>query len=291
MQSHSSMSAEDIAKRLGLKRYPRSWRGRCPACDYASTFTIRAGREGRALLFCASCRDRDALARAVALVSGQDHRCVPRPDPDEAARRQRSQDRALALWSGSESLLGTPAEIYLAGRGLNALAPSPALRFRPDTPHPEGGRYPALMALTQNSAGAPIAIHRTFLMRDGRKANVEPVKASLGPTSGGAIRLQAMEPDKPLVIGEGIETSASAGLLLGLPAWAAISAGNLAKGLELPPEVRRIVVAADPDEPGRNAARDAWRRWTAEERRVRIALPDGDRDFNELLQGRETCND
>ena len=54
---------------------------------------------------------------------------------------------------------------------------------------------------------------------------------------------------QPLVIGEGIESSASAGRLMGLPAWAAVSAGNLAKGLVLPSEARRVVIAADPDDP------------------------------------------
>jgi putative DNA primase/helicase len=57
--------------------------------------------------------------------------------------------------------------------------------------------------------------------------------------------LMPINTDKPLVIGEGIETAASAGLLMGTPAWAAISAGNMAKGLVLPPEVRRVVIAAD----------------------------------------------
>ena len=131
-------------------------------------------------------------------------------------------------------------------------------------------------------------MHRTFLARDGRKASVEPVKASLGPVWGGAIRLNGHDPNlSRWSIGEGIETAASAGWLLGLPAWAAISAGNMAKGLALPPEVRRVVIAADPDDVGRKAARDAWIRWTAEGREVRIAVPDAGGDFNDLLMARE----
>jgi putative DNA primase/helicase len=78
----------------------------------------------------------------------------------------------------------------------------------------------------------------------GQKANVEPAKATLGPLCNGAIRLDpaALE----TVVGEGIETSASAGLLLGLPAWAAVCAGNLAK-LILPESVRIVTIAADRD--------------------------------------------
>jgi putative DNA primase/helicase len=161
------------------------------------------------------------------------------------------------------------------------------LRFRADTTHPCGGRLPALIALVCDVTGRPIGVHRTYLSRDGRKAEVVPAKASLGAIWGGAIRLQELSPGHLLVIGEGIETAASAGRLMGLPAWAALSAGNLAKGLLLPSEARVVILAADPDEAGRNAGRDAWLRWTAEGRSVRIALPEGKGDFNDLLRARE----
>ena len=59
------------------------------------------------------------------------------PDTNGAAMRQRKQDRALALWRGSAPVAGTPAEVYLTARGLLGLGASPALRFRPGTPHPE----------------------------------------------------------------------------------------------------------------------------------------------------------
>jgi phage/plasmid primase-like uncharacterized protein len=233
-------------------------------------------------MFCASCQDRQAVAEAVARATGQECQGSAPQDSNAAARRQSNQDRALALWLGSEPATGTPADLYLTMRGLPGLAMSPALRFRCDTPHPEGGRYPALIALVSDPDGAPSATHRTFLTKDGRKASAVPGKASLGPVWGGAIRLQPVEPDKPLTIGEGIETSASAGLLMALPAWAAISAGNLAKGLRLPLEVRRVIIAMDPDDAGRKAARAAWRRWTDEGREVRIAEPSGSDDFNAM---------
>jgi putative DNA primase/helicase len=281
------LTAADIALRLGLRRFPRSWRGRCPACDYPSTFSIRAGRDGRAMLFCSSCQDRDALADAVARTFGQERRHEPHDDRGMAVVRQRKLDAALRLWRGSEPATGTPAYVYLTRRGLPGLAASPALRFRADCPHPEGGMLPAMIALVCDMTGAPLAVHRTFLTRDGRKATVEPAKASLGPVWGGAIHLSELIEGTPLLIGEGIETAASAGPLMGLPAWAAISAGNMAKGLVLPPAARRVVIAADPDEAGRVAARDAWLRWRAEGRAVQIATPNGAGDFNDLLLARE----
>jgi putative DNA primase/helicase len=122
----TNLTAAEVAGCLGLRRYPRSWRGRCPACDYATTFSVRAGRDGRALLFCASCQDRDALVEAVARSIGVE-RQAPSFD-GEAARRQVKPERELAQWRGSESASGTLAERYLTERKLPDLAASSALR-------------------------------------------------------------------------------------------------------------------------------------------------------------------
>jgi putative DNA primase/helicase len=282
------MSARDLADRLGLKKYPRSWRGRCPCCDYrVDTLSVIVARDGTARFFCANGCSRDDLANAVVRATGP-HLLQTESGAGDAVSRERNRERALALWRGSEPAVGTLADQYLSARGLTGLAVSPALRYRADTPHPEGGRLPAMIALIIDVAGVPLGIHRTYLGRDGSKARVEPPKASLGPIGGGAIRLDPIAPNTPLVVGEGIESSASAGRLIGLPAWAGISAGNLASGLVLPPNVRSVIIAADPDKAGANAAREAWQRWTDEGRTVRIATPDGPGDFNDLLLLRES---
>ena len=277
------LTPSDLAARLGLRRSGRAWHGRCPACAY-NAFNVRAGRLDRALLWCANgCAQhelRDAVRR---LVGGH---WTPPKQPDmwtEAEARRRKQEAALRLWRSSEPAPGTPVQAYGTARGLPDLARSAALRFRPDCPHPDGGRLPAMVALVMDATGAPIAVHRTYLRRNGSgKADIERPKMFLGPVWGGAIRLDPLAPE--LVIGEGIETSASAGRMLGLPAWSALSAGNLGNGLVLPSEVRSVMIAADPDESGQKAAREAWRRWTAEGRRVRIAMPNAAGDFNDVLR-------
>ena len=72
------MRATDIAARLGLKRYPRSWRGRCPCCDYASgTFSVREGNGGRVNLYCANGCDRGELEQAVAAAPSNGSRQPP----------------------------------------------------------------------------------------------------------------------------------------------------------------------------------------------------------------------
>jgi putative DNA primase/helicase len=281
-----TQSIQDLVVRFGLKRAGRDWRGICPACGYGNgAFVVSTTRGGAVVGWCASCQDRDAIHHLIGGVS---------PPPADAARETantaRGADRALALWRGSSPMIGTPAAVYLARRGLPNLSNNHTLRFRLDTPYPQGGRLPAMLAGVSNPTGAMVAVHRTFLTLGGRKASVEPAKASLGPIWGGAIRLDVVDPARSLVIGEGVETAASAGLLMGLPAWAAITAGNLGKGLILPPEVRRVVIAVDPDNAGRIAATEAGERWTAEGREVRFAIPDGTGDFNDLLIATERTN-
>lgn len=281
------MSLPDLAGRLNLQRYTRSFRGPCPVCSYRGTFSLRAGKGDDVQMFAACGCSRDELIGAVRRVAGGDALAQHKPADNGSVRaaRERKQAAAVRMWNGSAPAAGTLADTYLTSRGLPGLATSPAIRFRGDTSHPEGGWLPGMIALVTDADGSPIAAHRTYLRRDGSsKADVEPQKATLGPVWGGAIRLDPVAAE--LVIGEGVETSASAGRLLDLPAWAAISAGNLARGLVLPAEVRSVVIAADADEAGERAARAAALRWSREGRTVRVAWPDrAGFDFNDVLRG------
>ena len=279
-----SITARELAARFGLHRAGREWRGTCPCCGYLDAFVLTE-RQGRTLAWCASCQNRDGI---VQLLRGAGtlpaHPAADAPAHNHEAATARRTARALAIWNGAELATETSADWYLSKRKLPGLAASAALRFRADTPHPAGGRLPALIALIQDVRGNPLAVHRTFLRRDGSdKAEAEPQKATLGPFSGGAIRLDPIAPR--LAIGEGIESSASAGRLLGLPAWAAIAAGNLARSLALPTQVKAVVIAADADPAGERAAREAAWRWQREGRRVQLAhLDKTGADFNDLIQ-------
>ena len=121
----------------------------------------------------------------------------------------------------------------------------------------------------------------------GGKAPVDPQKQKLmlGPCRGGAVRLAA--PGHMLMVGEGIETCLAAIQATSHPAWAALSTSGL-RALELPIDVREVIVLADGDDPGEAAARDAALRWSCEGRRVRIARPPRGFDFNDVLLGRTT---
>ena len=91
----------------------------------------------------------------------------------------------------------------------------------------------------------------------------------------------------PLVVCEGIETGLS--LLSGLMdgrhgVWAALSTSGI-KGLSLPPRPGKLIIAADGDEPGREAAQTLARSAHALGWEVSL-MPAPERlDWNDVLQG------
>lgn len=278
----TALTANDVAGRLNLKRLNRSWRGDCPACGYVGTFVLKS-KDGNPQVWCASCRDSAALHAKLNDIAGGATVTIPEHIAEDPAERIA---KAMAVWNGSVPAANTPARLYLVSRGLGHLATSPALRWRPDCSHPEGAgsRYPAMVALVSDGFDKPCAVHRTYINAQGCKSGVTPAKASHGPLLDGAIRLA--EAGRELVIGEGIETAASAGLLMNLPAWAAVAAGHMAY-VALPVVVRHVIIAADPDGPGREAARRAARRWHEQGRKVTIATPDQPgKDFSDILMAK-----
>ncbi|MCQ4161273.1 toprim domain-containing protein [Roseomonas sp. GC11] len=295
----SVLTSADLAARLNLRRlHNGSWRGTCPACGYPGTFSLRE-RQGTTLWACACCQDRGALTRAVLAAAGgtwQPPAPCNRPTPCGLSPARKTA-LAMAWWGEALPVEGTPAEAYLRARHVlapwraGALPPEGApLRFHPRIRHPEvEGLFPVLLALVRRATdGEPVAVHRTYLRPDGSgKAALKPDKASFAPVGGGVVMLHAAPAAGPLVLAEGIETALSASALLdGAPAWSCVFAGNLAT-LALPAGARDLIIATDHDPPGQRAAATAARRWKAEGRDVRLALPDAaDRDFNDLLRAR-----
>jgi putative DNA primase/helicase len=286
------MTAETIARALGGHRAGATWMARCPVHeDRSPSLSISAGKGGKVLVRChAGCDQRDLIAalqeRGLWQTNGRGssiglkyrRRIAEKPDADILKRSA----AALAIWQASHAAEGTPVATYLRSRALD-VPTLPALRFHADLRHPSGGLWPAMVALvTHGATGSPIAVHRTFLARDGSgKAPVDPTKMMLGPCRSGVVRLG--EPGAVLMVGEGIETCLAAMQATGTAAWAALSASGL-RSLDLPRDVSDVIVLADGDEPGEAAARYCARRWKREGRRVRIARPPQGMDFNDLLK-------
>ena len=286
------MTAETVAKALGGHKSGSAWMALCPAHeDREPSLSITDADNGKVLVRChAGCDQEQVIAalrsRGLCMESGPRlfTRLAPRavatsqPDRDDAKRTE----TALAIWSSATPASGTLVETYLVSRGLH-LSPPPTLRFHAGLKHPSGGIWPAMVALvTRGSDDMPLAIHRTFLALDGNgKAPVIPQKMMFGPCHGGAVRLAT--PGDILMVGEGMETCLAAMQATGHPAWAALSTSGL-RALDLPSQVREVIVLADGDDAGEAAARDCAWRWKREGRRVRIARPPQGMDFNDLLR-------
>jgi hypothetical protein len=289
------MTAEPIAKALGGRRVGNGWIARCPAHDDRNpSLSLSTGKDGKVLLRChAGCNQAqviDAL-RARGLWEHRERHSIRRRTFKAHQQEDTPPDRsdsdrtgyALRIWRATVPASNTLAESYLQSRSLR-LPSASALRFHGGLKHPSGGTWPVMVALVSRGPDdAPLAIHRTFLGRDGSgKAPVDPQKMMLGPCRGGAVRLAAHS--DLLMVGEGIETCLAAMQATENPAWAALSTSGL-KALDLPGDVREVIVLADGDDPGEAAARDCALRWQRGGRRVRIARPPRGQDFNDLLLG------
>ncbi len=289
------MTAETIAQALGGRTAGSGWSAHCPAHDdRTQSLSLRETPDGKVLVRCHAGCDQDAVIRHLH-ARGLWPQHGPRRFQDAASRRVTTQtepdrdaskriEAAWSIWQTATPAGGTLIEPYLESRGLR-LPSTPTLRFHPSLKHPMGESWPAMIALvTRGSDDAPLAIHRTFLARNGAsKAPVEPQKMMLGPCRGGAVRLAI--PSDLLMVGEGLETCLAAMQATGHPAWAALSTAGL-RALDLPTDVRDVIVLADGDDPGETAARNCALRWKREGRRVRIARPPKGMDFNDMLPGR-----
>jgi DNA primase len=294
------MNAETIARALRGRKVGGEWITLCPAHDdHTPSLSLRDAEDGKVLVHCHSGCDQGAVISTLKC-AGLWTESVPHAfgkklshqftqnatsDRDNARRTE----GALSIYKTAQQAKGTLVETYLGERGLR-LPVTGVLRFHEALRHPTGDYWPTMIGLvTRGSDGSAVAIHRTFLARDGAtKAPLKPEKMMLGPCRGGAVRLA--EHSSFLMVGEGIETCLSAMQATGNPAWAALSTSGL-RTLELPREVRDVIVLADGDDAGEAAARDCAMKWKKERRRVRIARPPKGMDCNDLLLARMSAKE
>jgi putative DNA primase/helicase len=287
------MSATGIARQLGATRQGNNWRCACPrGCGYGLSFCD--GPDGRLLAFCFGGCQFDRIMTALVeygLLDDDDDDDLRVSRGVTVRQRDNTERIAHARQIYNSGALDDRIAVYLRSRGIRLIPP--VMRFAERAPHRLGARLPAMLAPIVDVDGEQIGVHLTYLRRDGSgKAELtkEYQRECRGAVRGGSIRLLPFNSDFALLVSEGVESGLAASELLGLPCWSAIYAGGL-RSLVLPPEVRRIVIAADNDESGvgqRNALA-AYDRWTAEGRSVRIKTPPdiGD-DFNDVLTKRRS---
>lgn len=198
----------------------------------------------------------------------------PRPVRAEPTAAERTA-WALSLWRRTAPAAGTIVEVYLRRRGITTPPPRP-VRFLASCRYDAAHAGPAMVAgVWHGQTGTFLAVHRTFLRPDGLgKADLPKARMALGPTAGGVIPLCPDPPGCRVAIAEGIETGLSFMEASGVPTWAAISAGGI-ESLHLPPLplAADVIVAADHDPRGLQAAHAAAARFYREGRRVRVVHP------------------
>lgn len=188
-----------------------------------------------------------------------------RPAPAPAPARP-GEDR-VARWTRwwESARPGHPLLVrYLQARGLG-IEPPPSLRLA------FWGEQPVMLARVVDAQERLLGMHLTTLKADG-SGRLEKKLAAGSRPMGGAIRLYEHQPGQPLALSEGVETALAVREATGWPCWACVSAGGLA-AVVLPTEVAEVLIAADHDRAGLEAARKLSRRLLSEGRRVRLATP------------------
>jgi hypothetical protein len=193
---------------------------------------------------------------------------------------------ARRLWHSATAIPGSPAEVYLAQRGI--LRASDQLRYLQGTPlGPRGAVQflPAMLAAVTTDVGV-IAVHRTFLdTSSGKLAGFERPKRALGSLGCGAVRLAPPAAGR-LGLAEGIESALSATQLLGIPCWATL--GNERFGLvAIPESVRELYLFIDNDTGGALAEQRALKAYAAPNRVIHSRAPASPGfDWNDELKSR-----
>jgi putative DNA primase/helicase len=252
---------------------PHSWMARCPAHDDKDPSLSVALRDGRVLLHCFAGCSPEAVLEAVGL-TWRDLRAPDpwswrppvlrpsRPKPEPEAPAPENLERWEALWEKAKP--GHPLlRRYLRARGLS-LEPPPTLRVA----FLKG--EPVMVARVEGEGGL-LGLHLTILEPDGRGRKGKKLARGSKP-KGGAIRLFPLEAGQPLALAEGIETALAVREVTGWPAWATIAALFM-KEVIVPNEVKEVLIAADHDKAGVEAARALARRLLREGREVRLAVP------------------
>jgi putative DNA primase/helicase len=299
-QRPSEQNADSLRIIHGLNGSEYSGMCRCPAHeDNTPSLHVSASPAGKVLVKChARCSQEAVVAalqsRGLWPRSRNQQRRQPEPSPSaedqENSQRQDEQQRIAyaraILRTAYDNTDLTLARRYFKGRGLTTIPPG-TMMLTAEQSHALGlhRRFPAIALPIVNRTPGKLGVHVIHLSKDGReKLAVAKPKKSYGVMKGGYVVVYPLDRQNPrLVVGEGVENTLAAGSILDCPAIAGVSATNLPK-IILPPWIRELIIAADNDEAGLSAAREAARLWARPGLIIRIAFPsDEGKDWNDVV--------
>lgn len=293
------ISARQVVTALKGRWAGRGGMCRCPAHqDKTPSLSIGETRDGRVLVRCFAGCDQMVVIGAlkarglwgsgeVTMDPSYPGSFTTAHDRARDKEDRRTKEYALTLWERALAAKGSPVEAYLRARGIR-LPISDQLRFIPHLKHTSSGRFfPVMVARIADERGF-CAIQRTYLDENlPQKADLSDEKMSLSRMGAGAIRLR--EPGVVLGLAEGIETALSSTQLYQITTWATCSATRLGT-IEIPKQVRSIIIFADAGKPGMTQAIKAADRYEHKGYPVEIITPsahyEGTKagDFNDILK-------
>lgn len=251
-----------ILPALGIDdQYMRNKHGPCPMCGGKDRYRYD-NKDGRGTWICNQCgsgdgysllqhfhgwgfrHTREEVERVVGINPAP---AVVAVQGDDEARKAAAIRR---VWSETEAVeKGDPVWLYLNRRVGLDLVPAclryhPALAYR----HDDGAitYHPAMIAAVTYPDGKGATLHRTYLTRDGRKADVSAAKKLMPgkPLQTCSIKLGGYS--DVLGIAEGIETALAASRQFGIPVWSCVSSGLL-EAWKAPDDIKRVIVCGDND--------------------------------------------
>jgi putative DNA primase/helicase len=254
---------------------------------FRSWETDESGSMLDAIIFAYSCSFKDAIDHAKGWLGIADDNPLPRRKPiarpvvdvdtDEIAREK----QARQIWDASKPVYGTPGEVYLKGRAINASE-------WPETVRWNNSGFLVVASTVKNKI---TQVQRIYINADGTPKlddDGRKIKRTRGPSHGGSVRFDGK--DGPLHLAEGPETGLSVWHSTGYETW--VSLGSIRADLSDVSLDRTIIICKDDDAkkaPSRKALRDRVRQWRREGRTVHERLPfelsrRNKMDFNDALK-------
>ena len=259
---------------------------RCPAHDDRNpSLHVTQGQCGKLLVKChAGCSQDDviaALKRQGVWPKTANHKLKPRHD--DAEEEDERLIKAHGIVRVAAEAKARPPSDYLRGRGINIVPPCAKILPADESLQMLDKNFPAMVCHVTDGKKF-LGAHVTWLTRDTKaKCTARNPRRFYGNVKGGYVPLSKPDPAKPLIVGEGIETTLSAMQLSDLPGIAALSA-SIMPAVKIPP-CTSVIIAADHDDAGRKAAEQLASRLEFEAIKVQIAFPPIEgADWNDRLR-------
>lgn len=261
------------------------------ACNTCGTFA-----DGFAILqWLRCCSFFEALQLVAELLNNG---IVPAPTSNAQTNQNRANERGNGYMGAMKYLLDTSsrtpnraARAYYERRGIAQTSDfiTNSLKYHDSADVYHNGkrvvisgkplRYPCILGLARNARGVT-GLHQIYLTKSGEPATNEisqiigseySKKRMLGQFSGTAVRFARAE--KTLIVCEGIETGLAIRLLTGCNNIAACGTAALLSGVDVPDSVENLLIYADNDKAGKDAAKKLQER-EQQRREVEIIAPD-----------------